>query len=468
MLRPVLSLLVLALSSAVAAVSSSGSRLLVVLEDVAEKDKYSKFLGDLKSRGFDITYSTPKADSLQLFRLGRRTYDHAIFFPTKGKGLGPNLTPNLLLQFVKENGNILVALSSQTAAPSSIVSLLHELDLQLPAERTGLVVDHFNYDAASAPDLHDVVLVPAPAPVRPGVAAVFASPDEKRLLAFPRGVAQTLSQSPLLNPVVRGPRTTYSYDPKEQAEAVDPDQLFAAGQQLSLVSAVQARNSARVAVVGSVEMLADKWFDAKVKPADTKDEVATYNREFASGISAWAFQELGVLRVNWIEHHLNEAGASNVSNPRIYRVNNDVTYTISLSQYDGKAWGPFAVPADDELQLEFSMLSPFHRLPLKAAALQPAPKEATAYSVSFRTPDQHGIFNFKVNYKRPFLTNIDTKDTVSVRHMAHDEWPRSYVISGAWPWLTGIGATVTGWLAFVLVFMFSAPAKKASAAKKTQ
>ncbi|EJT70693.1 dolichyl-di-phosphooligosaccharide-protein glycotransferase [Gaeumannomyces tritici R3-111a-1] len=469
MLRPALSLLVLALSSAGAAVSSSGSRLLVVLDDVADKDKYSKFLGDLTSRGFDITYSTPKAESLQLFRLGQRTYDHAIFFPTKVKGLGPNLTPNTLLQFVKENGNILLALSSEMAASSSIVSLLHELEIQLPAERTGLVVDHFNYDAASAPDLHDVVLVPAPAPVRPGVADVFAAPGEERLLAFPRGVAQTLGQSPLLNPVLRGPRTAYSYDPKEQGDSVDPDQLFAAGQQLSLVSAAQARNSARVAVVGSAEMLADKWFDAKVKPAGgAKDEVATYNREFASRISAWAFQELGVLRVNWIEHHLNEAGASNASNPSIYRVKNDVTYTISLSQYDGKAWGPFTVPAADELQLEFSMLSPFHRLPLKAAALQPAPKEATAYSVSFKTPDQHGIFNFKVNYKRPFLTNIDTKDTVSVRHMAHDEWPRSYVISGAWPWITGIGATVTGWLAFVIVFMFSAPAKKASAAKKTQ
>src|SRR5271169_3031940 len=98
----------------------------------------------------------------------------------------------------------------------------------------------------------------------------------------------------------------------------------------------------------------------------------------------------------------------------------------------------------DEVQLEFSMLSPFHRLTLVPTALTP---NSTFYTTSFRLPDQHGIFNFMVNYKRPFLSNIEEKNTVTVRHFAHDEWPRSWVISGAWPWMAGIGVTVTGWVA---------------------
>lgn len=113
------------------------------------------------------------------------------------------------------------------------------------------------------------------------------------------------------------------------------------------------------------------------------------------------------------------------------------------------------------------MLSPFHRLPLTADPAHSSP-ESTAYTVSFKLPDQHGIFNFYVNYKRPLLTNIEEKNTVSVRHMAHDEWPRSYVISGAWPWIAGIGATITAWLAFVVVWMFSRPADEKVALKKTQ
>lgn len=49
MFKPILSLLFLLLAATVSAVSSSGNRLLAVLEDVAEKEKYSKFMGDLQS-----------------------------------------------------------------------------------------------------------------------------------------------------------------------------------------------------------------------------------------------------------------------------------------------------------------------------------------------------------------------------------------------------------------------------------
>ncbi len=121
----------------------------------------------------------------------------------------------------------------------------------------------------------------------------------------------------------------------------------------------------------------------------------------------------------------------------------------------------------DNLQLEFSMLSPFHRLHLKYVSSQSSANAAT-YSVSFKLPDQHGIFNFKINYKRPFLSNVEEKNTVSVRHMAHDEWPRSWAISGAWPWMAGIAVTVTGWIAFCGLWMFSQALDKTASSKKTQ
>lgn len=111
------------------------------------------------------------------------------------------------------------------------------------------------------------------------------------------------------------------------------------------------------------------------------------------------------------------------------------------------------------------MLSPFHRLDLASTGTT---EDAATFGTSFILPDQHGIFNFLVNYKRPFLTNIEEKRTVSVRHMAHDEWPRSYAISGAWPWISGIFATVTGFVGFSALWMYSKPAAKAAAGKKSQ
>ncbi|KAK8075027.1 dolichyl-diphosphooligosaccharide-protein glycosyltransferase 48kD subunit [Apiospora hydei] len=458
------SFLLLLFTAVAQAISSSGSRLLVVLEDVAEKAQYSKFLGDLEGRGFEVTYETPKSDSLSLFHLGERSYDHILFFPTKAKGLGPNLTANLLLQFINAQGNILLALSGQKQAPTSVVAALSELDIHLPSERTGLVVDHFNYDVTSADEKHDVLLLPTPGALRPGVKDFFspATPNGE-VLALPQTIGQVLGNGALLTPILRAPATAYSYNPKEESEVLG-DELFAAGKQLSLVTTVQARNSARLTIVGSADMLTDQWFDAKVKKVDGKASVATVNREFAKRVSGWTFNEIGVLKVNWIEHHLNEEGQGNQSNPKIYRIKNDVTYSISLSEYEWDHWAAFQVPAEDDLQLEFSMLSPFHRLSLKPTVNS---EESTTYSTNFKLPDQHGIFNFKINHKRPFFNNIEEKNTVSVRHFAHDEWPRSYAISGAWPWISGIGATVTGWLFFVAIWLYSKPTGKGES-KKTR
>ena len=200
------------------------------------------------------------------------------------------------------------------------------MDIVLPDERTGTVIDHFNYDALSASDKHDVLVLDAPKPIRDDIAPLFAISDDA-VIALPRAAGHVLGPGPLLTPILRAPDTAYSYDPKEQGSTVDPDELFAAGRQLSLLTGFQARNSARVAVLGSAEMLTDAWFDGQVQRAGSKGKVATQNREFAKRVSGWAFQEIGVLRVNSIEHRLK---GDNEANPSIYRVKHEVVCIPSL------------------------------------------------------------------------------------------------------------------------------------------
>ena len=151
------------------------------------------------------------------------------------------------------------------------------------------------------------------------------------MIALPRAIAQSLgNSSPLLVSILKAKATAYSYNPKEEIEiSEDP---FATGEQISLVSAIQARNSARFTVLGSVEALEDKWFDADVRsPAGKKTKTA--NRVFAKQLSQWTFMESGVLKVGKVQHHLSsikhEAGSENITqlgilNPKIYRVKNDV------------------------------------------------------------------------------------------------------------------------------------------------
>lgn len=475
-MRLFLSFLLLIWSGISQALSSSGNRLLVVLDELTEKDNYSILFGDLESRGFTISYDTPKSDKLALFELGERAYDHLLILPSRSKGLGPNFTPANLLKFINAEGNVLLTLSASNPTPTAISSLLLELDIHLPSDRNALVVDHFNYDTRSSSEEHDVILVPRPENLRQDVRNFFSGKSQE-VIAFPRGVGQILgNDSPLLAPILRAPRSAYSFNPKGEKEFVE--EPFAVGSQLSLVSTMQARNSARFTVVGSAELLSDKWFDAKVKKskglqdsAADVGEKTTSNRAFSKEISGWTFKEIGVLKVFNIEHYLNEpAGVQpNETNPKIYRVKNDVIYNIEIGEWKWDRYAPFhPIAPIDELQLEFSMLSPFHRLNLAASPVSINRPNSTIFTTSFKLPDQHGIFNFKVNYKRPFLSNIQEKNTVSVRHFAHDEWPRSWVISNAWPWISGISVTVIGWVAFLAVWLWSAPVAGKGGLKKTQ
>lgn len=96
---------------------------------------------------------------------------------------------------------------------------------------------------------------------------------------------------------------------------------------------MQARNSARFTVFGSVEALENQWFNAKVKGLDGK-ESKTANRAFAKKVTAWTFLETGVLKVGKVEHRLSSIGqgsSNNASvaqlgdlNPEIYRIKTDV------------------------------------------------------------------------------------------------------------------------------------------------
>lgn len=221
---------------------------------------------------------------------------------------------------MNKDGNVLLALSGKGTTPSAISSLLLEFDLHLSNDRSSILLDHFNYDTISASEKHDVVLLQRPGQLRSDTKAFF---DGDGVLAFPRAVPQTLGDSSnLITPILRAPVTSYSYNPKE--ESFSPEDVSATGSQLALVSAMQARNSARFAVLGSVESLEDKWFSASVKAPKGKKESKTVNQEFAKQLTAWTFKETGVLKIGKIEHHLaEEEFTSEKLNPSLYRIKNE-------------------------------------------------------------------------------------------------------------------------------------------------
>lgn len=226
---------------------------------------------------------------------------------------------------MNKDGNVLLTLSGKSTTPSAISSLLIELDLHLATDRSSVVVDHFNYDTLSATEKHNVLLVQRPGPLRPDTKAYFSG---EGVLALPNAAPHTLGASnPLLAPILRAPVTAYSYNPKESTNAVED--VLATGSQLGLVSAMQARNSARFTLLGSVESLQDKWFSASVKVPNGK-ETTTVNQAFAQQLTSWTFKETGVLKVGKIEHHLAGKGETEL-NPTLYRIKNETVCDAFLS-----------------------------------------------------------------------------------------------------------------------------------------
>ena len=231
-------------------------------------------------------------------------------------GYGPALTPQKLLEFTKLGGNILV-LTSPSSIPEQIRELARELDIGLPP-KDYIAVDHFNYDTVSKSEKHDVILATRPA-VSPAVYNYFSGKQDD-LIAF-RGVGHTLGNAPLLVPILTAPRTAYAYDTKEDfAYAQDP---WAAGTQMQLVSAMQARNNARITLVGSVDMFSNEFFDMKVQQPGSTESRKTANKEFCKDIAAWTFGEKGIVKVNAIRHYLSNEPNAPV-NPNMYRIKNDV------------------------------------------------------------------------------------------------------------------------------------------------
>ncbi|KAK9465417.1 Dolichyl-diphosphooligosaccharide--protein glycosyltransferase subunit WBP1 [Lipomyces arxii] len=425
--------------SSVLALSTTGSRALFVADSSFNIDDYTVFLGDLKKRGFKIDIRSPLDPDLSLFIYGERNYDHVILtLPSTQKQLGPNLLTKPFLDFISKDGNVLILLNPEQHAINSVRDFAREIDIQLPF-RDIKIVDHFNYDADLSPELHDVLVLDSSNTVSKSVSALGGS--EK--LIYPSGQAFVLGNNDLIVPILRASETAYTFDPTE--EMLASESPFASGTQAYLVAGIQTRNNARAVIVSTDKLFSD----------DLLNNEKSANRKFATDVAKWVFQESGVIRLDSVTHNLIN---STEQDPYIYRVKQDVEYEAKISEYVNDKWVPYIA---DDVQLEFTMLDPYYRITLSPSENE----ESTSFKTTFTTPDQHGMFTFKLNYKRTGLSYIEDKRTVVVRHFGHNEFLRSFEIPNAYPYITSILVVIGAWFLFILLWIFCGEEK--STTKKT-
>lgn len=206
------------------------------------------------------------------------------------------------------------------------------------------------------------------------------------------------------------------------------------GQQGFLAVGFQGLNNARLTWVGSESLINDD-------------------------LLKWTFQERNVLKLQFVQHYKNE-NPEYVDN-KLYRIKDQVIYTIGVSEFANDKWIPYEIKGeDDTLQLAFKMLDPYQRVNLQPLGPGSSKEDGDLtedtyiYYANFTIPDQHGIFTFELDYKRSGLSYIVDKRVVTVRHLANDEYKRSWDIPNSWLYVASAALVVLGWFLFVVNFLY--------------
>lgn len=114
-----------------------------------------------------------------------------------------------------------------------------------------------------------------------------------------RGVGHAVDDNNILAiKVLRGNPSSYSANPMKPID----DYPENAGADTLLVTAVQARNNARIILTGSIDMFSNRFFRT---PYAGGSAAAPYvgNELFCQSVSKWVFGESGVLRFRDIVHN---------------------------------------------------------------------------------------------------------------------------------------------------------------------
>jgi len=396
---------------------------LVILESLAQKATYSTFFKSIEARSHKVNYQT-EDDTINFRTYGEWNYDNLILLTPAAAELPTGLTPKIVLEFIDDGNNVLIAGNSEIGKP--VADIASECNVEFDEEGT-FVLDHYNYNASASE--HNLLVVD-PTNI-PNAKIIFPKKVDAPVLFS--GVGQDIEEdSSLLFCVLYGYETSYSANPEEKVE-----EIHVAGKKTCLVSALQARNNARAVFSGSAALFSDTYFNSPAVKRDGKSSKSG-NEDFTRQLTEWLFQERGILRAVNVRHH--RAGEKEA--PFTYTIKEDVDYSVELQEWNGKEWVAFLA---DDVQLEFRMLDPYVRSTLKH-------DKNGKYTTSFKLPDVYGVFTFKIEYTRRGYGFLNSITRTPVRPFRHNEYER--FIASAYPYYASAFSMMGGLFLFSWFFLY--------------
>ncbi|QLG73757.1 hypothetical protein HG535_0F02680 [Zygotorulaspora mrakii] len=402
------------------ALSIHGSKTLVVFDDrLTQLDEFSYLFDSLKERSYELEYLSVANDSgeIELYDGETPLYNNLMIFPIKGKVLNRKLTVDSLLNFYNNDGNIFVITSPDGVAEPARM-FLNELGIY-PSPKDHVVVDYFQEVPSS------LVISTS------GIESKDIFEDiVNDSIIIENSSAALLDNRDQIIPFIAAPRTSFTEGKGKES--------WTTGSQGFLAAGFQSLKNSRVAWIGSDEFL--------------KNENQNSNGKFIQGVVKWNFKEKNVIKITESVHS-HADGTPYELLP--YKIKDSVRYDVGISEWDGEKWVPFLAT---DLQFELKMIDPYYRLPLIPLNVD----ESTQYysTGNFSLPDHHGVFTFQIDYKRPGFSFISTSDVKAVRHLAHDEYLRSWDITNSRVYLTTVFVLIFVWVLFVIFFISTTPVNK--------
>ncbi|XP_041015786.1 dolichyl-diphosphooligosaccharide--protein glycosyltransferase 48 kDa subunit [Juglans microcarpa x Juglans regia] len=408
----------------------SSRRVLVLLDDLALKSSHSLYFKSLQSRGFQIDFKLSDDPKIGLQRYGQYLYDGLILFCPTTERFGGSIDLTAILDFVDSGHDLIIA--ADTNASDLIREISTECGVDFDEDLAALVTDHTKY-AVSETD-GDHTLLAGDDFIKSNV--ILGSKKIEAPVLF-QGIGHSLSPTNnLVLKVLSASPSSYSANPKSKLS--NPPSLT--GSAISLVSILQARNNARILISGSLSMFSNRFFRSGVQKAGspTKYEKSG-NEQFLTELSKWVFHERGHLKAMNVQHH--KAGEAN--EPAMYRINDDLEYSVEIYEWSGRSWEPFVA---DDVQVQFYMMSPYV---LKTLSTD----KKGHYFTAFKVPDVYGVFQFKLEYQRLGYTSLSLSKQIPVRPYRHNEYER--FIPAAYPYYGAAFSMMAGFFMFTAVHLYN-------------
>lgn len=378
-----------------------------------------KMLDGLESKyGLELVFKEYSDEDLTLFNGDVALYRDLVLLPSSKKYSGNKslFGEKQMVDFMEQEGNILVVSSSSTTLPKEVSVFLNEIGIY-PSPKGYAYTDYFDADPKN-PQLGSENLC--------SQKVVTELPNKIKY----HGGAALLSNNENVFPVLRGSKTSVTKVADD--EVVTSGNTWTFGEQGFPAVSFQALNNARLSWVGSESLLFPELIE-------------------------WTLNKRNVLALNFLQHFRNDR--PDKINTTIYKVNDQMIYMVGVSEFVNGKWIPYEVKdKEDQLQLEFTMLNPYVRLNMLPLGPTVSSENASEndmfiYYSNFTIPDQYGVFTLNLDYRRYGLSYLSDKTVVTVRHLANYEYKRSWTITNSWLYIVSAILVVLAWLAFVVNFL---------------